>query len=88
VLFFFYILRCADETFYVGHTDDLEDRTALHNAGFAAHYTAQRRPVVLIYSEIRDAGTRVVARASGQTMERKEKSGLGRRRFQDAEVLE
>jgi predicted GIY-YIG superfamily endonuclease len=50
-VFFFYILRCADDTFYVGHTDDLESRTALHNAGFAADYTARRRPVALIYSE-------------------------------------
>ena len=30
------ILRCTDDTFYVGHTDDLESRTALHNAGFVA----------------------------------------------------
>jgi predicted GIY-YIG superfamily endonuclease len=48
---FVYILRCADNTFYVGHTDDLDSRTALHNAGFGATYTAVRRPVILVHSE-------------------------------------
>jgi predicted GIY-YIG superfamily endonuclease len=44
-------LRCADDTFYVGHTDDLTSREALHNAGAGANYTALRRPVSLVYSE-------------------------------------
>ncbi len=35
-MFFCYILRCADNTFYVGHTDDLNSRIALHNSGFGA----------------------------------------------------
>lgn len=48
---FVYILKCADNTFYVGHTDDLASREALHNAGTAANYTAIRRPVALVYSE-------------------------------------
>ena len=51
-MFFCYILRCADETFYVGHTDDLNSRIVLHNSGFGANYTACRRPVVLVHSEI------------------------------------
>lgn len=48
---FVYILRCSDETLYVGHTDNLESRQTLHNAGLAANYTAVRRPIVLVYSE-------------------------------------
>ena len=39
-----YILCCSDGTFYVGHTDDLENREARHNSGVAAKYTAIRRP--------------------------------------------
>ena len=57
-----YILRCADETFYVGHTEDLDSREALHNAGTAADYTASRRPVVLVYSERFDTLEEAVAR--------------------------
>ena len=32
-MFFVYILRCADGTFYVGMTSDLESRVDLPNAG-------------------------------------------------------
>ncbi len=46
-----YILRCSDDTFYVGHTDNLSAREALHNSGHGADYTASRRPVALVPSE-------------------------------------
>jgi len=48
---FFYILRCADRTYYVGHTTNLHARLVLHNAGRGPAYTRGRRPVVLTYSE-------------------------------------
>lgn len=47
-----YILRCADGTFYTGHSTDLDSRLKAHNDGVAANYTARRRPVELIYSEL------------------------------------
>jgi len=47
-----YILRCADDTLYVGCTNDLEKRLHEHNhAKSGAHYTKIRRPVVLVYRE-------------------------------------
>jgi predicted GIY-YIG superfamily endonuclease len=49
---FVYILRCADGTFYVGHTDDLELRLIAHNEGRGATHTRSRRPVVMAYSEL------------------------------------
>ena len=49
--FFVYILRCADDSLYVGSTGDLEARIARHNDGLATQYTACRRPVQLLYSE-------------------------------------
>jgi putative endonuclease len=48
---FVYILRCADGTFYVGHTNDLAFREDMHNAGVGATYTASRRPVEMVYAE-------------------------------------
>lgn len=48
---FVYILRCADDTFYVGHTDDLATRTKTHQLGLGAGYTAARLPVRVVYSE-------------------------------------
>ena len=47
-----YILKCADETLYVGATNNLEKRVIQHNTSKqGAHYTKIRRPVVLVYSE-------------------------------------
>ena len=46
-----YILRCADGSYYVGHTDDLERRIAEHQAGTLGGYTAQRRPVTLLWAQ-------------------------------------
>jgi putative endonuclease len=47
-----YILKCADETLYIGCTNNLEKRLREHNhAKNGAHYTKIRRPVELVYSE-------------------------------------
>ena len=43
------ILRCSDNSYYVGSTIDLERRVQDHNEGIGARYTAQRRPVELVY---------------------------------------
>ena len=48
---FVYILRCADDSFYVGHTHNVDTRVAAHNEGNAARWTASRRPVELVYQE-------------------------------------
>lgn len=45
-----YILRCADNSYYVGSTTNLERRLWEHNEGIGARYWAQRRPVELAYS--------------------------------------
>ena len=49
--FFAYILRCADGTYYTGHTDDLERRIAQHQSGELRGYTRDRRPVELAWSQ-------------------------------------
>jgi tRNA/rRNA methyltransferase len=49
--FFTYILRCADGTYYTGHTDDLETRVDQHQTGVVKGYTADKRPVELMWSE-------------------------------------
>ena len=48
----FYILRCADGSYYTGtsRSDDLETRVSQHNQGWFGGYTARRRPVDLAYS--------------------------------------
>jgi putative endonuclease len=50
-MYFLYILSCADTTFYIGITTDVERRLAEHNtSALGARYTRGRRPVTLVYS--------------------------------------
>jgi len=51
-MFYIYILQCADGSFYIGCTNDLEKRIKQHNnSKWGAHYTKIRRPVMLKYWE-------------------------------------
>lgn len=45
------ILPSADDSLYVGHTEDLASRVRMHNEGHGGAYTAARRPVVVVYFE-------------------------------------
>lgn len=49
--FYAYLLRCADGSYYAGHTEDLEARLAQHQDGSIPGYTQKRRPVTLVWSE-------------------------------------
>jgi len=46
--FFVYILRCADGSYYVGHTDDMVLRMQQHENGDVG-YTSTRKPVELLW---------------------------------------
>ena len=46
-----YILRCADGSYYVGSTRDLESRVWQHSIGAGAEYTRRRLPVTLVFAE-------------------------------------
>jgi len=46
-----YILKCADGSYYVGSTRNLELRLVQHEAGKGSRYTAGRLPVELVYAE-------------------------------------
>ena len=49
--FWVYILRCADGSYYTGHSDDLERRMGEHQTGICDGYTRDRRPVELAWSQ-------------------------------------
>lgn len=52
-LYYVYILQCADGSYYVGITNDLDRRVNEHNEGLDKKaYTYRRRPVELAYREI------------------------------------
>jgi predicted GIY-YIG superfamily endonuclease len=50
-MWYVYILRCADNSLYVGETNDVARRLTTHNDGRTSAYTATRRPVTLLYTE-------------------------------------
>ena len=72
-----YMLRCSDESYYVGSTshEDVETRVGEHNEGKFDGYTAKRRPVALVWAEqcgdLRDAQM-LERRIKGWRREKKE----------------
>ncbi len=60
--FHVYILKCADDSYSTGHTDQLEARIAMHQSGKIAGYTSTRLPVKVVYTA--DFPTRLEALAS------------------------
>ncbi len=57
--YFVYILKCADNSYYTGSTNNLERRINEHNSGKYKGYTSTRLPVQLVYfqefSDVKDA---------------------------------
>jgi putative endonuclease len=51
MVFWVYVLNCADGSYYTGHTDNLEQRIGTHQSGAYPGYTATRLPVKLIWSQ-------------------------------------
>ncbi|NML11644.1 GIY-YIG nuclease family protein [Sphingobium sp. AR-3-1] len=49
--FWTYMLHCADRSFYVGHTDNLEVRIGQHEVGQIPGYTQTRSPLKLVWSQ-------------------------------------
>jgi predicted GIY-YIG superfamily endonuclease len=49
--FWVYILKCADDSYYTGHTDNLDVRIGAHQAGEVPGYTLSRRPLELVFAQ-------------------------------------
>jgi predicted GIY-YIG superfamily endonuclease len=50
-MYYVYMVRCADCSFYVGSTQNLNTRIKTHGDGRGAAYTFKHGPVHLVYSE-------------------------------------
>ena len=64
--FWTYMLHCADRTYYVGHTDDLEQLVWQHQTGAIKGYTSDRLPVALVWAQ--EFGSRDEAKAAEQQL--------------------
>jgi predicted GIY-YIG superfamily endonuclease len=49
--FWVYILHCADNSYYTGHTDNLENRIGEHQTGTHHSFTSHRLPVKHVWSQ-------------------------------------
>lgn len=48
--YYVYILKCSDNSYYVGITNNFERRIIEHNEGYdSKSYTFKRRPLELVY---------------------------------------
>jgi predicted GIY-YIG superfamily endonuclease len=72
--FFVYILKCADGSYYVGHTDNLEKRIEEHKHAIYQCYTSSRLPVEVVFQQ------EFESRASALAAEEKLKTGLVRKK--------
>ena len=73
--FWAYMLRCADGSYYVGHTDEFETRIAAHRSGLIEGYTSERLPVELVWSQEfaeRDEAFRAERQIKGWSRAKKE----------------
>jgi len=49
--FYVYIIKCADSSYYTGHTDDIEARFEQHVLSNTKSYTSSRKPLELVFCE-------------------------------------
>lgn len=77
-MYYLYILKCADGTFYTGITVDLKRRLKEHNSSaLGAKYTRSRRPVEIVYSKkYRNRSNASREESRIKKMPRKEKIGI------------
>lgn len=51
-MFWVYILKCSDDSFYTGHSDNLDKRLFEHQEGLTSTcYTFNKRPFELVFIE-------------------------------------
>ena len=88
-LFYTYILLCSDDSYYTGMTNNLHRRLEEHEQGInEGSYTANRRPVTLVWQESFKYVNRAIAREKQiKGWSRAKKEALIGRRLSDLQAL-
>jgi len=74
--FFTYIILTSNDNYYVGHTNNLQNRLKYHESGQGAKFTAKNTPVKIAWYQKIDTEVEAVRREKqikGWTREKKEK---------------
>jgi putative endonuclease len=57
-----YILKCSDESYYTGLTDNMDERLWQHQTGYyVTCYTYKRRPVTLLWHQFVDTAEEAIS---------------------------
>lgn len=77
-IYYVYIVKCSDNSYYTGFTNDLERRINEHNGGVnPASYTHTRRPVKLVfYNEFNDVNQAIQFEKQVKGWNRKKKEAI------------
>jgi putative endonuclease len=74
---FVYILKCRDNSFYTGITNDPQKRFKEHVSGKGGRYTRSHRPVKMVYLEKTSSRSKALKRESRiKKMTRQKKTAL------------
>jgi predicted GIY-YIG superfamily endonuclease len=75
--FYVYILKCSDNSYYTGQTDDIEKRLAEHINNEKPTYTSTRLPIQLVFiQEFMTREEAIAAERQIQGWSRKKKEAL------------
>jgi predicted GIY-YIG superfamily endonuclease len=66
--FYVYILKCSDDSYYVGHTDNLEARIWAHERNHFKCYTSDKLPIKVVWHQ--DFASRIEALEAEQKIKR------------------
>lgn len=77
-LYFFYMVRCIDQSIYSGITTDVKRRVEEHNSSkLGAKYTRYKQPVTLVHWESYDSRSEALKReAEVKSYSRQKKEAL------------
>lgn len=77
-IYYVYIVKCSDNSYYIGFTNDLERRINEHNDGLNSEsYTYTRKPVELVfYHEFNDVNQAIRFEKQVKGWSRKKKEAI------------
>jgi len=73
--FFVYMLKCSDDSYYIGTTTNIEKRIAEHRAKLGGAYTSIRLPVEVVFFQpcaSKDEATAAERQLKGWSRKKKE----------------
>lgn len=88
-IFCVYILKCKDDSYYIGMSSDIQKRILQHQTGtFPECYTYDKRPVELVfYQEFQDFNQAMLFEKKIKGWSRKKKLALIESRWEDLPKL-